>query len=224
MKVLLVDDNRLLLEGLTNLLEAHGIDVAGTAENGLDAIVKAVSLQPDVILMDIRMPKCDGLGATRRIKAEMPDAKIVILTTSTEENDLFEAVKSGAYGYLVKSMGADELVDCLEQVQQGIPPFSPGLAARLIDEFARLAHGSAAAPPGIGQQEPAEDQLNQRQREVLDLVARGLSYKQVGARLSLSPRTIKYHMAEIMEKLHMEHRAQVLAYAGRLGLGCDETI
>lgn len=231
MKVLLVDDHRLLLEGLTNLLEAHGIEVAGTAADGLEAIAKARSLQPDVILMDIRMPNCDGLGATRRIKAEMPDTKIVILTTSTEDSDLFEAVKSGACGYLIKSMDADELVTCLEQVQQGIPPFSPGLAARLIDEFARLAGGSETDLPTTEQevltaeqQAPAENQLTERQREVLDLVARGLSYKEVGAQLNLSPRTIKYHMAEIMAELHMEHRAQVLAYAGRLGLGCDETI
>jgi DNA-binding NarL/FixJ family response regulator len=224
MKVLLVDDHRLLLEGLTNLLEAHGIEVAGTATDGLEAIAKAKSLQPDVILMDIRMPNCDGLGATRRIKAEMPDAKIVILTTSTEDSDLFEAIKSGACGYLLKSMDADELVAALEQAQQGVPPFSPGLAARLMDEFARLAGGSEAAPPSDARQMPTAGQLTQRQCEVLDLVARGLSYKEVGAQLHLSPRTIKYHMAEIMAELHMEHRAQVLAYAGRLGLGCDDTI
>ena len=223
MKVLLVDDNRLLLEGLTNLLEAHGVEVAGTAENGLEAITLAKSLQPDVILMDIRMPKCDGLGATRRIKTEMPETKIVILTTSTDDSDLFEAVKSGASGYLLKSMDADELVECLEQVRQGIPPFSPGLAARLVDEFARLARDRATAPPGEKSPDMGGGQLTRRQREVLDLVARGLSYKEVGSQLNLSPRTIKYHMAEIMEHLHMEHRSQVLAYAGRLGLGCGET-
>ena len=224
MNVLLVDDHRLLLEGLVNLLEAHGIEVAGTAVDGYEALDQARALQPDVILMDIRMPRCDGLEATRRIKAEMPEAKIVILTTSTEDSDLFEAVKSGACGYLVKSMDADELVDCLAQVEQGIPPFSPGLAGRLIDEFARLASEGDAVPPGEAQQAPPAGQLTRRQCEVLDLVARGLSYKEVGARLNLSPRTIKYHMAEIMQKLHLEHRAQVLAYAGRLGLGGDERI
>jgi DNA-binding NarL/FixJ family response regulator len=222
MKVLLVDDHRLLLEGLTNLLEAHGIQVVGTAGDGHEAIIKAGSLQPDVILMDIRMPNCDGLQATRRIKAAMPDVNIVILTTSTEDDDLFEAVKSGACGYLLKSMDADELVSSLEQAQEGIPPFSPGLAARLIGEFARLAGGSEPIKPPVDQP-PGDSPLTQRQREVLDLVSRGLSYKEVGAQLNLSPRTIKYHMTEIMAKLHMEHRAQVLAYAGRLGLGCDET-
>jgi two-component system NarL family response regulator len=222
MNVLLVDDHRLLLEGLTNLLQAHGIQVAGTAADGVEAIEKTRALQPDVILMDIRMPRCDGLEATRRIKAEMPGTRIVILTTSTEDSDLFEAIKSGACGYLLKSMDAEELVLSLQQAQMGIPPFSPGLATRLIDEFARLA-GDTSAPPATQEEEPGSDLLTPRQREVLTLIAHGLSYKEAGAQLNLSPRTIKYHMAEIMEKLHLEHRTQVLAYAGRLGLDCSET-
>jgi len=220
MNVLLVDDHRLLLEGLANLLEAHGVQVVGMASDGLEAVELAQELQPDVILMDIRMPNCDGLEATRRIKASMPDAKIVILTTSTEEQDLFESVKSGAYGYLLKSMDADELVECLEQVQQGVPPFSPGLAAKLLEEFSRLS--TPVPPPAAGTQETAQsDKLTERQRQVLNLVAQGLTYKEVGAQLSLSPRTIKYHMGEIMAALHMEHRSQVLAYAGKIGLGTD---
>jgi DNA-binding NarL/FixJ family response regulator len=225
MSVLLADDHRLLLEGLSNLLEAHNIQVAGLANDGLEAIKLARSLHPDVILMDIRMPRCDGLRATRVIKAEMPEIKIVILTTSTEDQDLFEAVKSGACGYLLKSMDAEELVEALDQVQQGIPPFSPGLAARLLSEFARLAPLPSAAPPVARAPSPPPATppgppggLTARQREVLALVAEGLSYKEVGARLGLAPRTIKYHMSEIMAALHLEHRAQVLAYAGKIGM------
>ena len=211
MRVLLADDHRLLLEGLSNLLEAHGIQVAGMARDGLEAVALARSLKPDLILMDIRMPNCDGLRATRLIKAEMPEVKIVILTTSTEDQDLFETVKSGACGYLLKSMDAEELVEALNQVQAGIPPFSPGLAQKLLDEFAQR-----------GKPEVKEEALlTDRQRQVLELVAEGLSYKEIGARLSLSPRTVKYHMAEIMQGLHLDHRAQVLAYAGRIGLGAD---
>lgn len=210
MNVLLVDDHHLLLEGLQNLLAAHGVQVVGLAHDGLEAIELARATRPDVILMDIRMPRCDGLEATRRIRAEWPAARIVILTTSTEDADLFEAVKSGACGYLLKSMNADELIECLHGAQEGVPPFSPGLAARVLGEYARLA-GQQPAPAG-------EAELTPRQREVLALVAEGLTYKEVGARLNLSPRTIKYHMAEIMAQLHLEHRAQVLAYAGRLGL------
>jgi len=225
MKVLLVDDNRMMLEGLQNLLEAHNIEVAGVAFNGLESIDLARELEPDVILMDIRMPRCDGLTATRLIKAEMPEARIIILTTSTEDDDLFEAIKSGACGYLLKSMGTDELVEALNQVQQGIPPFSPGLAAKLLDEFARVSNPRGPIPlksSGETGQATSASVLNPRQIEVLRLVADGLSYKEVGARLFLSERTIKYHMAEIMNRLHMENRAQVLAFAGRMGLTANK--
>jgi DNA-binding NarL/FixJ family response regulator len=220
MRVLLVDDNRLMLEGLQNLLEAHSIEVAGTALDGTEAIALARKLKPDVILMDIRMPRCDGLAATRLIKAEMPEAMIIILTTSTEDKDLFEAVKCGACGYLLKSMDVAELVEALDQARQGTPPFSPGLAAKLLDEFTRMSNPPAAtSPPGRGgtAEAAARSALTQRQVEVLRLVSEGLSYKEVGARLFLSPRTIKYHMAEIMDRLHLDNRAQVLAYAGRMG-------
>ncbi|MFO7611446.1 MAG: response regulator transcription factor, partial [Clostridia bacterium] len=142
MKVLLVDDNRLMLEGLQNLLEVHDVQVAGMASDGQQAVVLARTLKPDVILMDIRMPLCDGLTATRLIKAETPEMKIVVLTTSTDDQDLFEAVKSGACGYLLKSINADSLIEALIQAQDGIPPFSPGLAEKLLKEFARLSEPS----------------------------------------------------------------------------------
>jgi DNA-binding NarL/FixJ family response regulator len=225
MKVLLVDDNRLMLEGLQNLLEAHGIQTAGMAKDGHQAVALARELQPDVILMDIRMPGCDGLAATRLIKAEMPEARIVILTTSTEEQDLFEAVKSGACGYLVKSMDAGELVEALDQTMQGVPPFSPGLAAKLLNEFARVSNSAGPVSPTNLAETPEATPgggLSGRQTEVLTLVSQGLSYKEAGARLSLSPRTIKYHMVEIIQQLHLQNRAQVLAYAGSLGLKGDK--
>jgi DNA-binding NarL/FixJ family response regulator len=230
MRVLLVDDHRLLVEGLTNLLEAHGVEVAGTASDGRQAVAAALSTRPDVILMDIRMPNCDGLAATRLIKAEWSEARIVILTTSAQDADLFEAIKSGACGYLLKSMDAAELVEALDQAQQGIPPFSPGLATRLLAEFGRLAASGPAVPGGATapsvRESPAPAPpaaasppvLTERQRVVLALVAEGLSYREAGARLGLAPRTIKYHMSEIMAVLHLEHRAQVLAYAGRMRL------
>jgi two-component system NarL family response regulator len=258
MRVLLADDHTLLLEGLQNLLEAHGIDVVGAAGNGREAAELARQLLPDVILMDIRMPVCDGLTATRLIKSELPQIKIIVLTTSADEQDLFEAVKSGAGGYLLKSMDAESLVEALRDVQQDVPPFAPGLAARLLDEFARSAEDaagsagaaahttsgetgssqsggeadesarSAAGTPSRPPAEPPdlEEPLSLRQAEVLALVAQGLSYKEVGARVYLSPRTVKYHMAEIMRKLHMQNRAQVLAHAGRLLRECgfEETV
>ena len=231
MKVLLVDDNRLMLEGLQNLLEVHDVQVAGMAADGQQAVAMARILRPDVILMDIRMPRCDGLAATRLIKAEMPEMKIVVLTTSTEDQDLFEAVKSGACGYLLKSISADTLLEALVQAQDGIPPFSPGLAAKLLKEFAHLSEASAsnstAASTSSNPAKLTGDSLarglNSRQTDVLTLVSQGLSYKEVGARLYISPRTVRYHMVEIMNQLHMENRAQVLAYAGRHALGQEKS-
>jgi DNA-binding NarL/FixJ family response regulator len=231
-RVLLVDDHALLLEGLQNLLEDHGIEVAGVASNGQEGAKQAKALRPDVILMDIRMPVCDGLAATRIIKAAMPESKIVILTTSTEDEDLFEAVKSGACGYLLKSMDADGLVESLYDLEQDIPPFAPGLASRLLAEFTRAKTSPASegpkpsnpqpssaeqapSPGPSGNAESDKEPLSQRQAEILALVAEGLSYKEVGARICLSPRTVKYHMAEIMRKLHLQNRAQVLTYVGR---------
>ncbi len=221
MRVLLADDHMLMLEGLQNLLEAHGIEVAGTARDGREAAELARKLRPDVILMDIRMPVWDGLQATRVIKAELPETKVIVLTTSAESEDLLEAVKSGATGYLLKSMDAESLIDALHDAEQDVPPFSPGLAARLLAHFATATElgselGQREAPRPLPQPPDAKEPLSERQLEVLDLVAQGLSYKAVGDRVCLSPRTVKYHMAEIMRKLHLQNRAQVLAYAGAL--------
>jgi two-component system NarL family response regulator len=209
-----------MLEGLQNLLEAHDIEVVGAAPNGLEAVDLASELRPDVILMDIRMPGCNGLEATRLIKAKMPEARIVMLTTSDDDDDLFEAIKSGACGYLMKNIDTKTLVEALGQAREGIPPFSPGLAGRLFDEFARVSDPEDPAPPPESPttaQTPAAAVLSARQLQVLRLVADGLTYKEVGARLYLSPRTVKYHMGEIMDRLHLENRAQVLAHAGRMG-------
>jgi DNA-binding NarL/FixJ family response regulator len=221
MRVLLVDDHRLLLEGLKGMLEAHGCQVAGVAMDGREAVTKAKTLKPDIILMDISMPVCDGLTATKLIKAEMPESTIIMLTTSTDDDSLFEAVKAGACGYLLKDMNVEELMEALDQAQQGVPPFAPGLAARLLAESSRLDTTEVGPPTDRigGKAEPAvENPLTARQIEVLTLVAQGLSYREIGAQLYLSPRTIKYHMAEIIHQLHMRNRAQVLAYAGEMGL------
>lgn len=136
-RVLLADEHRLLVEGLVNILVAHGIQVVATAADGMEAVTRTRVHRPDVVLMDVRMPRCDGLpAATRRIKAELPETRIVI-TTSDEDDDLFEAVRSGACGYLLKSVSGDELVDALHGLEQGVPPLSRGLAARLLVELAR---------------------------------------------------------------------------------------
>ena len=213
MRVLLVDDHPLFLEGLQNLLAARGMEVVGTASDGLEALEKARALRPDVILMDVQMPRCDGLAATRLIKAEMPTVQIVMLTVSEEDEDLFEAIKSGGSGYLLKSLDADRFFQLLSGLERGEAPLSPGLAARILEEFTRSA---ALAGPAVEARETAD--LTPGQMQVLTLVAQGMRYREVGETLHLSERTVKYHMGEILKRLHLQNRAEVIAYAGRMGL------
>jgi DNA-binding NarL/FixJ family response regulator len=218
MRVLLADDHGLFVEGLTNLLGAGGYVVVGAARDGLEALQLARALHPEVILMDIRMPGLDGLSATRLIQAEMPDIKIVMLTTSAEDADLFEAIKSGASGYLLKNLEPDQLFECLAGLGRGEAPLSRELSARVLREFARQADAldahAAAALPGA----PPGPELTPREHEILVLVADGLSYKEVGAALSISENTVKYHMGEILQRLHLKNREQVVAYALRSGM------
>jgi DNA-binding NarL/FixJ family response regulator len=213
MNVLLVDDHPLFLDGLKNLLTGRGVHVVGMARDGWEALEKARSLHPDVILMDIQMPGCDGLAATRLIKAERPDVKIVMLTMSSEDEDLFEAIQSGACGYLLKTLDTEQFFARLIEVEQGEVPLSPGLAARILQHFGQQA--SAVPPP---EDRPQSEPLTSREVEVLTLVAQGLTYKEVGEKLCLSERTIKYHMGEMVARLHVENRAQVIEVARRAGL------
>jgi two-component system NarL family response regulator len=209
MRILLVDDHALFLEGLADLLTTRGFQVVGTARDGQAALAAARALQPDLILMDIQMPRCDGLTATRLIKSEMPEVKIVMLTMSETDQDLFEAIKSGASGYLIKSLDADRFCEMLPGLAEGEAPLSRGLAAKILKEFANQANRPEPAAPS---------ELTPRQLEVLSLVAEGLSYKQVGEALYLTERTVKYHMSEILKALHLKNRAQVVAYAMRKGM------
>lgn len=214
MKILLVDDHALFVEGLQSLLKAGGYIVVGVAHDGLEALQMSRNLQPDLILMDIRMPKLDGLIATRLIKTELPEIQIVILTTSIEDSDLFEALRSGASGYLLKNLHSNELFDYLAGLSRGEAPLSRELSARLLREFARQAdaldHQAASLPPAVD--------LTARQREILDLAAQGMTYKEIAAALDLSEHTVKYHMGEILQRLHLKNREQVVAYALRTGL------
>jgi DNA-binding NarL/FixJ family response regulator len=216
-RILLADDNRLFVEGLTDLLTAYGHEVVATAANGFEAIDRARVHRPDLILMDVRMPRCDGLEATRAITAGDPQVRIVMLTTSDTEEHLYEAIASGAFGYLVKSMSSEELVAALEQVAQGVPPFSPGLAACLLGEFARRSatHSEEAPTTSTGDDPPP---VTSRELEVLRAVAAGHTYRETGALLAMSERTVRYHMAELLGRLHLKHRSQVIAYAAEAGL------
>lgn len=216
MRVLIVDDHPLFADGLKNLLRARGEEVVGVARDGLEALEKARALRPEVILMDIQMPRLDGLAATRLVKSELPDTVVVMLTQSAEDEHLFEALKGGASGYLLKSEPTEEFLKLLQGVTRGEVALSPGLAGRVLKELAHRTDVAAGARSAAerGETEP----LTERQLEVLRLVAQGLLYKEVGAQLGLSERAIKYHMGEIVARLHLESRAQVLDYARRSGL------
>jgi DNA-binding NarL/FixJ family response regulator len=225
MRLLLADDHALFRESLRMLLEASGYTVVGMAADGREALALARVLRPELILMDIEMPTCNGLAATRLIKAELPEVKIVVLTVSSSDEDLFEAVKSGASGYLLKSQNADRFLEMVGQVAAGGAALPPELAARLLDEFARQARRtapSAGEPDENGSGAPAagaaHDELTARQVEVLTLLAQGMTYAQIGATLYLSEATVRYHLVQLMERLHLQNRGQVIAYAASHGL------
>ncbi len=212
MKVLLADDHPLFIDGLRNLLTFRGAEVLGTASDGMEAFERARALRPDWVLLDIHMPRLDGLAALRLIKAELPETKVVMLTMSAEDEDLFEALKSGARGYLLKTVRTEEFFGLLEEAVRGEVVLSPGLAGRVLQEFGRpgaaQSHGEEYAPPT----------LTPREIEVLTLVASGLTYKEAGAKLLLSERTIKHYMGEVIERLHLRNRAEVVEYARRAKL------
>src|SRR3990172_249340 len=173
MKVLIVDDHALFRDGVASLLKAWQMEVVGQASDGLEALEQARTLRPDLVLMDIQMPRCNGLEATRLIKAEMPDTKIVMVTVSDDEEDLFEAIKSGAQGYVLKNMPGEEFGRVLSDIARGEAPLSPGLAAKILAEFVRLARDTTPRTA-------ANEGLGHREREILQLVADGATNKEIG--------------------------------------------
>ena len=211
MRVLIVDDHPLFAEGLRNLLSERGIDVVGLAHDGHEALARARALRPDVVLMDVTMPRLDGVEATRALKATFPEVTVLMLTQAADDDHLFAGIAAGASGYVLKSEPTETFLRLLEGAARGEAAVSPALAGRLLREFARLA--AVAQPDGT-----TGDLLTPRQLEVLRLVADGLLYKQVAARIGVSERAVKYHMGEILARLHVHDRAEAVAYARRLGL------
>lgn len=220
-KVMLVDDHKLFIEGLQYLLETHGVQVVGKARDGNEALTKARILRPDVILMDIRMPNCDGIQALGQIKTEFPDIKIVMLTTSDDEEDIFQAIKYGASGYLLKDTDASSLIKLLNDLKQGCMPLSTGLAAKIMMEFSFDGRNDSKELTQKTE-ENENGELTGRQLEVLKLVTIGYTYKEVGAKLGLTERTVKYHMGRIIEQLQLKNRSQVIHFATRTGLVQDK--
>jgi DNA-binding NarL/FixJ family response regulator len=214
-RVLLADDHALFRAGIASLLEAWGMEIVGQASNGLEAIELTRSLGPELVLMDIGMAPVNGLEATSVIKTEHPEVKVMIVTVSEDDHDLFEAIKSGAEGYILKGMSEEELGWTLERVTAGEPALSPGLAARILDEFVRMSQEGADKPAG------PKTVLTDREREVLRLVADGATNREIGSKLFISENTVSFHMKNILAKLHLKNRAQAAAYAIRTGLAND---
>ena len=213
-RVVIVDDHRLFRVGLKQLLESRGFEVVGEAGDGAEAVQVVRKTRPDLVLMDLLMPGMGGLEATRLIKAEFPDLPVVVLTASEEEADLFEAVKSGAQGYLLKSYDPETVIRLLEGALEGQAALTPGLAAKILAEFSRQGGVRGEGKAEAGLIEP----LTAREREVLELVVAGASNKEIARRLYVSENTVKYHLKNILQKLHAHNRAQVVAFALKHGL------
>ncbi len=206
--VLIVDDHAIVREGLRWLIATEpGIELVGEAADGAEAVEKARELQPDVILMDLVMPRKDGIAAIAEIKACRQDARILVLTSFAEDDQVFPAIKAGAMGYLLKDTSPHALLRAIRDVYAGTPSMHPVVARKLIQELQR--------PPNLP---PTAEPLTEREMDVLRLVARGLSNDEIAARLVISERTARTHVSNILSKLHLANRTQAALYALREGL------
>lgn len=209
---LVVDDHTLLRKGLVNLLQDRGIKVLGEASDGRSGIEQAVKLAPDIILMDVNMPACNGIEATRAIHERMPDARVLMLTVSDDDENLFAAVKAGAKGYVLKNVDPDELVGAIDRVMKGEAVIPHQMASKFLDEFAAMAKGRVSQMAGASQS------LTTREEEILCQLANGATNKEIANALNISEHTVKIHLKNILKKLHMSNRTQAAIYAQRHGL------
>lgn len=213
MRVLIADDHTLVRSGIVSLLTANDIEVVGEASNGLEAVEKTRSLKPDIVLMDIKMPRCNGLRATKLIKAEMPKTKIIMVTAFDDDDDLFEAMKCGAAGYVLKNVKAEEFIHILYSVMEGEVSVSPWIASKIVEELFRN--------PGRLLPKRNDSKLTTREEEVVRLVASGAKNREIAASLNISDNTVKYHLRNIMEKLQIQNRTQMAIYATKMGIEPD---
>jgi DNA-binding NarL/FixJ family response regulator len=212
-RVLLVDDHLLFREGLKKILKSQpDFDVIGEASDGLEAFIKASELLPDLILMDVKMPVCDGLEATQRIKTEFPEITIVMLTVSEDDEKVFEAIRHGAQGYLLKSISSNVMLSSLRGAVRGEAAITRALSGRILEEFRRVSHG------GVSVSTENMLSLTMRELEVLRLVAEGETNKEIAKFLNVSIHTVKSHMRKILAKLHLKKRQEAVQYAKQEGL------
>ena len=212
-RVLLVDDQALFREGLHTLLSVHAdLAVVGEAGNGQEALERAAALQPDVVLMDVQMPVLDGVAATRRLRAALPACRVILLTTFDDDEYVFEGLRAGAAGYLLKDAPSVRLVDAIRAAARGESFLQPSIAAKVVAEYTRLA---GSAPPASGS---LPEPLTEREREILRLLAGGASNKEIAAQLFLAEGTVKNHVTNILGKLGVSGRLQAANKARELGL------
>jgi NarL family two-component system response regulator LiaR len=210
-KVLLVDDHAIVRKGIIALLETEAdIQIVGEASNGLEAVGLAESLKPDVILMDLVMPGVNGVDAIRKIKAQEPAARILVLTSFGTDDKVFPALKAGALGYLLKDSNPQELIEAIRQVQQGESWLHPAVARKVLNELMHTTEPSAS------------EQLTERETDVLKLLAHGLSNRDIAERLVISEATVRTHVSSLLAKLHLASRTQAALYALREGLASLE--
>lgn len=211
--VLIVDDQELVRTGFRMILDAEpGIDVVGDASNGADAVALVRRVKPDVVLMDIRMPQMDGLAATREIMSTgSGDTRVIVLTTFDLDEYIYEALRVGASGFLLKDTPPEQLVEAIRLIAAGEALLSPSVTRRVIQEFASRPDAHPAPPPGY-------EELTDREREVLDLMARGMSNAEIAAHLIVSETTVKTHVARVLGKLHLRDRVQAVVLAYESGL------
>ena len=210
-RVLIADDQRVVREGLSMVLALmKGVEVVGAAADGAEAVALAQSVRPDVVLMDLRMPRCDGVEATRRLRAEAPEVKVVVLTTYSDDRSVLDALRAGARGYLTKDAGGEQIHEALRQVLDDHAVIDPAVQRHLIDAIA------AGEPPSRPR---FPDGLTPREAEVLSLMAGGLSNPEIASRLTVSEATVKSHVNHLYAKIGARDRAQAVAYAFRHDLG-----
>ncbi|MBN2500098.1 MAG: response regulator transcription factor [Anaerolineales bacterium] len=212
-RVLLVDDQKLIREGLQTLMELQpDIDVVGEAENGLEALAKYEELTPNVILMDIRMPEMDGVTATREIITRWPGALVIILTTFDDDQYVFEGLRAGAQGYMLKDVSGSEIAAAIRTVAAGGTLIEPSVARKVVAEFARLT--PAVPPPD----DELIDELSEREAEILGLMANGLTNKEIAQQLFLAEGTVKNYVSNVLRKLDARDRTQAILKAQELGI------
>ena len=207
-RVLIVDDHMIVRKGIRALLtEIAGLEVVGEAADGQEAVAQAISLRPDVILMDLAMPKMDGIEATRQIKTSQPESCILVMTSFATDDKVLPAIKAGALGYLLKESAPEDLVQAIHQIHRGEPSLHPTIARKVLEE---ITHPS--------DRPPTPDPLTKREAEVLLLVAQGLSNQDIARQLCISDPTVRSHVSNIVSKLHLATRIQAALYALREGL------